>query len=64
MYTVGKRGVAGTVFVRKIAGSAAQDNRTLQEVKEIASEVVNNTKTLGMSLGGCVVQQQEKQVLS
>lgn len=55
LYTVGKRGVAGTVFVHKIAGSAAQDGKTLQEVKEIASEVVNNTKTLGMSLGGCVV---------
>lgn len=55
LYTVGKRGVAGTVFVHKIAGSAAQDKKDLEYVTSIANEVIENTKTLGMSLGGCTV---------
>ncbi|WP_067141472.1 dihydroxyacetone kinase subunit DhaK [Oceanivirga salmonicida] len=55
LYTVGKRGVAGTVFVHKIAGSAAEDKKDLAFVKEIAEEVIENTNTLGMSLGGCTV---------
>lgn len=55
LYTVGRRGVAGTVFVHKIAGSAAEDGNNLSYVKEIAEEVVRNVKTLGMSLGGCTV---------
>lgn len=55
LYTVGRRGVAGTVFVHKVAGSAAKDGKNLKEVKEIAEAVIANTKTLGMSLGGCTV---------
>lgn len=35
LYTIGHRGVAGTVFVHKIAGSAAQDGHDLAMVKEI-----------------------------
>ena len=55
LYTIGPRGVAGTVLVHKIAGSAAQDGNDLETVKNIAQEVIENTKTLGMSLGGCTV---------
>ena len=55
LYTIGRRGVAGTVLVHKIAGSAAQDGNVLETVKNIAQEVIENTKTLGMSLGGCTV---------
>ena len=55
LYTIGRRGVAGTVLVHKIAGSAAQDGNDLETVKNIAQEVIKNTKTLGMSLGGCTV---------
>ena len=55
LYTIGRRGVAGTVLVHKIAGSAAQDGNDLETVKNIAQEVIENTKTLGMSLGGCTV---------
>lgn len=36
LYTVGRRGVAGTVFVHKIAGAAAQKGLELAEVKRIA----------------------------
>ena len=55
LYTIGPRGVAATVLVHKIAGSAAQDGNDLETVKNIAQEVIENTKTLGMSLGGCTV---------
>ncbi|VEU76065.1 dihydroxyacetone kinase subunit DhaK [Mycoplasmopsis columboralis] len=55
LYTAGRRGVAGTVFVHKIAGSAAEDGKSLDEVVALAEKVVANTKTLGMSLGGATV---------
>ena len=32
LYTTGRRGVAGTVFVHKIAGAAAEEGRSLKEV--------------------------------
>ena len=54
-YTTGRRGVAGTVFVHKIAGAAAEEGKDLDEVKRIAQKVVDNTRTMGMSLGACIV---------
>ncbi|WP_406613485.1 dihydroxyacetone kinase subunit DhaK [Mycoplasma corogypsi] len=55
LYTVGKRGVAGTVLVHKIAGSCAEDKNSMEEVASVANEVIQNVKTLGMSLGGCTI---------
>lgn len=54
-YTTGRRGVAGTVFVHKIAGAAAEEGMELKEVKRIAEKVINNTRTMGMSLNACIV---------
>ena len=54
-YTIGRRGVAGTVFIHKITGGAAEDGLSIEEVKRIAEKAVKNTKTLGMSMGPCVV---------
>ncbi|WFD08933.1 dihydroxyacetone kinase subunit DhaK [Tepidibacter hydrothermalis] len=54
-YTTGRRGVAGTIFVHKIAGAAAEEGRSLEEVQKIAQKVVDNTRTMGMSLGACTV---------
>ena len=54
-YTTGRRGVAGTVFVHKIAGAAAEEGKDLEEVKRIAQKVIDNTRTMGMSLGPCIV---------
>ena len=39
LYTVGRRGVAGTVFVHKIAGAAAEQGKSLAEVKAVAEKV-------------------------
>ena len=54
-YTAGRRGIAGTVFVHKIAGAAAEEGRDLQEVKAIAEKVIANVRSMGMSLDACVV---------
>lgn len=54
-YTTGRRGVAGTVFVHKIAGAAAQSGMEISKVKEIANRVIANVRTMGMSLGPCTV---------
>ena len=54
-YTIGRRGVAGTVLVHKISGAAAEDGLTLSEVKRVAEKTIKNVKTIGMSLGPCIV---------
>ena len=55
LYTVGRRGVAGTVFIHKIAGAAAAAGMSLPEVKAIAEEAVRNVKSLGFALTSCTV---------
>jgi len=55
LYTVGRRGVAGTVFVHKIAGAAAERGLSLTQVKEIALKTISNVKTLGVALTSCTV---------
>jgi len=54
-YTTGRRGIAGTVFVHKIAGAAAEKGLELSEVKRIAEKVIKNVRTMGMSLTPCIV---------
>lgn len=55
LYTVGNRGVAGTVFVHKIVGAAAEYGKDLAQIKELANKVINNVKTLGFALTSCTV---------
>lgn len=55
LYTVGRRGVAGTVFVHKIAGAAAERGHSLQEVKDVANKAIRNVKSLGFALSSCTV---------
>jgi len=52
-YTVGRRGIAGTVLVHKIAGAIAEQGATLEEVKEAAEQVIRNTRSMGMALTPC-----------
>jgi dihydroxyacetone kinase-like protein len=51
--TVGRRGVAGTLVVEKIAGAAAERRAGLDECTEIARSVASATRTMGVALGGC-----------
>lgn len=55
LYTVGKRGVAGTVFVHKIAGAVAETGAELSEVKRVANKVVENVSSIGFALSSCTV---------
>lgn len=55
LYTVGKRGVAGTVFVHKIAGAMAETGADLQEVKRIANKTIENISSIGFALSSCTV---------
>ncbi|QVJ95295.1 dihydroxyacetone kinase subunit DhaK [Mycoplasma mycoides] len=55
LYTAGRRGVAGTVFVHKIAGAKAEMGASLQEVKNTALKVIKNVRTMGMAISPCIV---------
>lgn len=49
-YKKRRRGVAGTIFVEKILGAAAQSGMTLSELKMLGEEVILATNTLGVAL--------------
>lgn len=55
LYTAGRRGIAGTVFVHKIAGAKATQGATLNQVKEVANKVIKNVRSMGMALSPCTV---------
>ncbi len=55
LYTVGRRGVAGTVLVHKLAGAAAQQGCSLSEVKKVAEKTIANVKSIGFALTSCTV---------
>ena len=52
-HTAGRRGVAATVLVEKIAGAAAEDRRSLQEVAEIGRRAGAQARTMGLALTPC-----------
>ncbi|MDK2855276.1 MAG: phosphoenolpyruvate---glycerone phosphotransferase subunit DhaK [Bacillota bacterium] len=54
-WTQGRRGIAGTIFVHKIAGAKAQAGGSLSEVKAVAEKVIANVRSMGMALTPCVV---------
>ncbi|GAB7357930.1 hypothetical protein MBLNU230_g0097t1 [Neophaeotheca triangularis] len=47
---VGRRGIAGTVLVQKIAGALAATGAGLQDVYKVAQAVAENTVSIGSSL--------------
>ena len=49
------RGVAGTLFVHKIAGALAEQGDDLDKVTEAAERVVSGTVSIGMSLDTCTI---------
>ena len=55
LYTVGRRGVAGTVLVHKIAGAAAEEGKDLAEVKRLALKAIESVKSIGVALTSCTV---------
>lgn len=55
LYTVGRRGVAGTMFVHKIAGAAAERGMNLADIKTVAEKTIANVKSIGFAMTSCTV---------
>lgn len=55
LYTAGRRGVAGTAFVEKIAGAAAERGDDLDAVTAIAERVNARVRSMGVALHACTV---------
>tara|TARA_Y100001936_G_scaffold215270_1_gene225572 strand:+ start:78 stop:1073 length:996 start_codon:yes stop_codon:yes gene_type:complete len=55
-----RRGIAGMIFVFKIAGAAAETGASLDEVFNTASEANNNIRTLGVALSPCILPEAGK----
>ena len=55
LYTVGRRGIAGTVFVHKIAGAKAETGASLEDVKAVAEKVIANVRSMSMAITPCTV---------
>ncbi|MEG0249512.1 MAG: dihydroxyacetone kinase subunit DhaK [Peptostreptococcus sp.] len=55
LYTVGRRGVAGTVLVHKVAGAAAEKGMKLAEVKSAAENAIANVRSIGFAFTSCTV---------
>lgn len=53
--TTGRRGIAGTVFIHKIAGAAAEEGRPLEAVFKLAQKVADNTRSMGMAMSSCTI---------
>ena len=54
LYTTGRRGVAGTIFVHKVAGAKAAEGADLDEVERVANKMIDNVATMGVALTSCV----------
>ena len=54
-WTIGRRGIAGTIFVHKIAGAKAEQGASLAEVKQVAEKVIANVRSMGMAISPCTV---------
>ena len=52
---IGRRGVAGTILVHKIAGAMAEAGGDLETVKEIAQRTINNLRSMGMAISPCTI---------
>jgi dihydroxyacetone kinase-like protein len=54
-WTAGRRGVGVTVLLEKIAGAAAEQGRSLDEVADVARRVNANGRSMGLALTSCTV---------
>jgi ATP-dependent dihydroxyacetone kinase len=49
------RGIAGTLFIHKVAGALAENDANLEAVTEAAQRIIDNVASIGMSLDTCTV---------
>jgi len=59
-WTTGRRGIAGTIFIHKIAGAKAEAGGSLEEVKAVAEKVIANVRSMGMAISPCTVPEAGK----
>lgn len=50
-----RRGVAGIIYAYKIAGAAAENGASLDEVAALAQRAVDSTRTIGVAIAPCQV---------
>lgn len=50
---VKRRGLAGTLFVHKVAGQLAEEGKPLDEIAAVAQQVIDRTASIGLSLTEC-----------
>jgi dihydroxyacetone kinase-like protein len=54
-YSAGRRGIAGTVLIHKVAGAMAEAGASLAEVKRVAEKAISRVRTMGFSLSACIL---------
>lgn len=54
-FSEGRRGVAGTAIVEKIVGAAAEQGRSIDELKTLGEEINRRTRSMGVALTSCTV---------
>lgn len=59
-----RRGVAGMVYAFKIAGAAADEGRTLDQVAAVTQKALDNIRTMGIALSPCIVPEVGKPTFS
>jgi dihydroxyacetone kinase-like protein len=50
-----RRGIAGDLFVIKIASARAQEGASLEEVTSVAKKATLNTRSIGVALSSCII---------
>jgi len=55
-----RRGIAGMIFVFKVAGAIAETGAPLEDIFNSASETNNNIRTLGVALSPCILPEAGK----
>ncbi|WP_315837092.1 dihydroxyacetone kinase subunit DhaK [Bradyrhizobium prioriisuperbiae] len=54
-FSIGRRGVAGTLIVEKMVGAAAEQGMALAQLKELGDRVNAATRSMGVALTSCTV---------
>ena len=54
-FSIGRRGVAGTLIVEKIVGAAAEEGRDLASLQALGERVNARTRSMGVALTSCTV---------
>ena len=55
-----RRGIAGMIFVFKIAGSLAETGASLEDIYNLATSANNNIRTLGVAVSPCILPEAGK----